>query len=158
MGAARASAQEIAATLSPAMAAGLTYFHRHGYWGDVRVGTRCALLDRDLIGHSRQGVQPDLITGTGFAVLAQLGATESDAARGEALEFAEVIAYDQVSYANMLACGATPEIATANVRWFRDATAALPCSFEADSETRRYYELVKKHGVAIPFVLTPSGD
>lgn len=85
----RVNAAEIAATLSAAMIEGLTHFHRHGNWGRVTCGTRVALLDRKLVGHSRRGIEPDLITETGFAVLAQLSATEADAAHAEAIEIAK---------------------------------------------------------------------
>lgn len=65
-----AEAEAVAASLSPAMVEGLTHFGRTGEWGNTRIGTQVALLDRGLVGHSRQGVEPDQLTELGDAVLA----------------------------------------------------------------------------------------
>jgi hypothetical protein len=64
---------KIAATLKPAMVESLTCFGRTGEWGNARVGTLVALLERGLVGHSRVGIEPDQITELGDAVLAVLG-------------------------------------------------------------------------------------
>jgi hypothetical protein len=64
--------------LTAVMTKALIHFHRTGNWDGVRLGTVCALLDRDLVGHSRKGTNPDLITDAGRAVLIELGETVAE--------------------------------------------------------------------------------
>lgn len=69
-----AEVKAVAESLKPAMIEALLHFSRTGEWADsVCVGTQVALLDRKLVGHSRQGIEPDLLTELGDAVAAELG-------------------------------------------------------------------------------------
>lgn len=55
--------------VSPRMLDALLWFYETGNWDGVGTGTRVALVDRKLVGHTRRGIKPDLIEDEGVAVL-----------------------------------------------------------------------------------------
>lgn len=85
------------------------------------------------------------------AVYAQ---AEQSAAHAEALEYAEIIAFEQASFDALIEHGGDAALAASDVHWVRDAAAVLACSVDANNEIARYYALVKKHGAAVPFRVT----